>query len=221
MIPSNEPNKPSTIKDELRIVWIILETVKHVKFGKQNLSRFLKGSNSRLVHRVEQKTLFGSLYWLTLHTIDGYLDQLIRMELLKQHFVAPFRPVFTITDAGTKVLDEKIQMSLQQVPKKIYTITIGPTEKKTLALFREGKTVNEIAQLRTLATSTVSGHFIRLIKKDYLRIHEIVEKEKIEIIQNQLKKYDDVPSTQEVKEQLPENISYDDIRWVIADIKKE
>ena len=76
-------------------------------------------------------------------------------------------------------VDEKIAGAENMViekPKK------GDTRRMSLELFREGKSIAEIAKLRELATGTIEGHLSRFIPTGEIKITDILSEEKIENI---------------------------------------
>ena len=58
----------------------------------------------------------------------------------------------------------------------------GSSLKETLAFYRAGKNIEEIARLRSLAASTIEGHLALLVKAGELDIHELMNAERLEII---------------------------------------
>jgi hypothetical protein len=90
----------------------------------------------------------------------------------------------------------------------------GDSVMDTLALFQQKKTLDEIAQIRSLARSTVKGHFADLIKKNKVDIHEVLSHDTISIIRNAIKKSG---STRlgDVRNFLPEGFDLNEVRMVV------
>ena len=86
------------------------------------------------------------------------------------------------------------------------------TKEQTYVLYKGGKTIAEIANLRGLTTGTIEGHLAHYISTGKLSLNEFVPTEKIRRIQAVLP----VSSMTEAKEKLGEDISYGEIRMVIA-----
>lgn len=92
---------------------------------------------------------------------------------------------------------------------KIATNTIS------FQLFKEGKSVAEIAKERNLSTSTIEGHLALYVGSGEIDINKLVPFEKQLLIKGAAKMYGS-PSSKVLKENLPEEISYGEIRLVMA-----
>ena len=209
-------------EDASQITWIILNAVKNMQLGADKLALFLKGSKSKLVVPIESQQLYGGLMWHDIPTIKGFIKQLIEMELIRRKTVYGYvynYPILELTEAGKKVLNEKIKIELQII-KEQKPITVGESEEKTFELFSEGKTIEEIAKERNLAVSTINTHFYKLISNNFLSSSDVVPDEKIKQISEVYKQFKNEPRLKELKEKLPESISYEEIRCVVADMNK-
>lgn len=91
----------------------------------------------------------------------------------------------------------------------------GATRKMTLALYKQGLTVEEIAAQRNLTVGTIDSHLAYYVRKGVLRIEDVIDTWKVERIQEALA-YCTGPGITPVKETLGKAFSYDDIRFVIA-----
>jgi nucleoside-triphosphatase THEP1 len=91
----------------------------------------------------------------------------------------------------------------------------GDTQKETLQLFKQGKTIKEIAQLRGIAVTTVETHLSTFVAKGQLDVKEFVSKEKIEIIVASAKELDTF-NLGPIKNSLGDDYSYGEIRMAIA-----
>lgn len=90
----------------------------------------------------------------------------------------------------------------------------GSSQLESLNLYKSGKTIADIAQLRNLAASTITGHLVEFIKTGEVFIAEFVSEEKIKLIRDVMAQEGDVSSSI-IKSKLPEEYSYTDIRAVI------
>lgn len=90
----------------------------------------------------------------------------------------------------------------------------GASLLATLELFREGKSIAEIATVRNLAVSTVEGHLAQFVKEGKLEITQLVAEERVASI---LKVIDVVGSESlgAIKYRLGEEYSYSEIRAVL------
>ncbi len=105
----------------------------------------------------------------------------------------------------TTQLIEKIKSTK---PKK------GDTNRVSFQLFKEGKSIVEIAKLRELAASTIVGHLLTFIPSGEIVVTEILSLQKIELI---LKVMEETigESSAAIKEKLGDEFTYSDIRAVM------
>ncbi len=89
----------------------------------------------------------------------------------------------------------------------------GASHRDTLVLYREGKSMNEIAKLRNLATTTIEGHLATFVYTGEITIEELVKKERIEAI---LKVINEVGlGATSIKQKLGNDFTYGEIRAVM------
>jgi len=89
------------------------------------------------------------------------------------------------------------------------------TFEKTFQLFKEGKTIGEIAKERNFATTTIEGHLSKYISTGEIEITTLISPERIALINDAIKATD-VGSLNVIKQKLPSDISYGEIRMVLA-----
>lgn len=89
------------------------------------------------------------------------------------------------------------------------------TKKISLDLYQKGLSIEEVAIQRTLSVSTIETHLSYYISSGKLDITDFVSLNKQELIQAAIEKYGKA-SLRLLKENLPETISYGDIRFTIA-----
>lgn len=204
-----------------QITWIILQAAKTLHIGKNKLAAFLKGSKSKEVQSISEEPVYGGIMWHNIATITSFIEQLESMELLKRQ-VIPAKPFdysfLELTEAGKKVLEEKIKVSLQVI-KNEEPITVGNSERQTLVLIKTGKKISEIAKERTLAESTIYSHIFRLIQNGYMQATEIISKEVLDKVAFEANKFPDISCVKEIKEKLPE-LSYGDVLCAVAELRK-
>jgi len=90
-----------------------------------------------------------------------------------------------------------------------------PTNTISYNLFKEGKSVAEIAKERNFAITTIEGHLASFVATGELDINKMVSIEKQLLIKGAAKIHGR-ESFKTLKENLPENISYGEIRMVMA-----
>jgi hypothetical protein len=96
----------------------------------------------------------------------------------------------------------------------------GETYLTTLALFRAGKTLEEIAEERKLSPGTISSHFEWLIKMGKITIEECLGKQTIEEISKAAAELPS-PNYGALYAHFKEKYSYSDIKIVMAQIEKQ
>ncbi len=94
------------------------------------------------------------------------------------------------------------------------------TKKISYDLFLSGKTVEEIARERSVINSTIEGHLAHYVSVGELNIDALVNKQKAETIRLYLQK-NITKGLGEIKQALGEDISYGEIKLVMADIERE
>lgn len=91
-----------------------------------------------------------------------------------------------------------------------------PTAEITLHYFREGKSLSEIAAIRKMTIATVARHLEPLIQQGELRIDELVPNHRRQLIEKALQAANYEDGLKPVKERLPDDFTYEEIRLVQA-----
>jgi ATP-dependent DNA helicase RecQ len=89
------------------------------------------------------------------------------------------------------------------------------TKRTTLQMFRDGRSIAEIAEERNLSVTTIETHLSFYIAKHELEITDLVESRKQKAIQKAVEIFG-TGSLKVLKDNLPAEINYGDIRMVIA-----
>ena len=89
----------------------------------------------------------------------------------------------------------------------------GKTQRTSLEMFRQGKTVLEIAKERAYALTTIEGHLSTFIETGELDVRELISAEKLEYISAYYKKAGPV-SLSEAITALENSASYGELRMV-------
>ncbi len=90
-------------------------------------------------------------------------------------------------------------------------------DSKTISynLFKEGKSVSEIATLRNFTESTIESHLSFFVSRGILSVNELVQKEKLILIKSHLENVEEISITS-IKEKLKDAVSYSEIKMVVA-----
>ncbi len=91
----------------------------------------------------------------------------------------------------------------------------GETHTESFRLFKEGKTIAEIATERNLAVSTIETHLTRFVRWGDIKIEEVISREKLVLIEAALTDFKGSSITP-VKKQLSDDVSFGEIRLVMA-----
>ncbi|MEO6334519.1 MAG: DNA helicase RecQ [Pyrinomonadaceae bacterium] len=92
------------------------------------------------------------------------------------------------------------------------------TYQISLDLFRDGRSIEEIAQERGIQPSTVENHLARFVTTGEIQLHELVPLHKVETIRGAVLKFNDGGALSPIKEFLGDEYTYGEIRAVIASI---
>ena len=92
------------------------------------------------------------------------------------------------------------------------------TKKISFDLFREGKSISQIAEERGLSISTIEGHMAHYVGTGEIPVSEFVSQETADLIASHFEGKDDL-TMGPVKESLGEKVSWSDIRFVVNHIK--
>lgn len=93
----------------------------------------------------------------------------------------------------------------------------GDSERETLAMFRDGKSIDEIAATRSLTTGTIVGHLSSFITTGEVKLSDIVSEERQHIILNAASKVasDEERRLTAIKALLPDDYSFSEIKLTL------
>lgn len=101
-------------------------------------------------------------------------------------------------------------------PKAIKT----DTKAESFNLYREGKTIAEIAQQRNLSVQTIEGHLTYYVQQGSLKVEDLVSREKIVLIEPIAREFA-TESLTALKGKLGSEVSFGEIRLVLASIEHQ
>ncbi len=156
-----------------------------------------------------------------------YLKELRETELLLNRKLIQLQQSQALAEGLMKGVDTAVLLQQVETQKKIQTGNIateaaaaapkapkGETRRISLAMFREGISIAEIAARRGFVVSTIEGHLADFIKTGEVQVEEVVTAEKIPVISKALDENPGSPSSA-IKELLGETYSYGEIRAVL------
>ncbi len=119
----------------------------------------------------------------------------------------------------TRSQEELVERRTNRKPKKPKKEK-GESHRESLALFNEAKTVEEIAKLRGLTSTTVFGHLALFVLQGDLPLEKVISKRKIDAINKVLDENPDALLTP-IKNKLGAEYNYNEINLVMAERKKK
>lgn len=107
-------------------------------------------------------------------------------------------------------------------PKRSAPASDRPSETKKISydMYRSGKSITEIAAERKLSPATIETHLGTYVASGQLSLSELVSRDRQDLINEAIGRFGR-HGLKQLKDNLPENISYGDIRMVIASIVSE
>lgn len=90
----------------------------------------------------------------------------------------------------------------------------GDTQRLSLELFKQGKTIEKIAEERGLNKSTIEGHLASFIFTGEVAVNEIVKEDKLKVIVDVIEEMGDLRISL-YKDRLGEDYSYSEIKAVL------
>lgn len=95
----------------------------------------------------------------------------------------------------------------------------GDSQRLTLSLFNDGKSVKEISKERNLAVTTIEGHLAGFVLTGELAVSRLVDESRMEYMLPVLREIAPQTPLSEIKERLPKECSYLDIKAVMNYIR--
>lgn len=116
----------------------------------------------------------------------------------------------SVTDGAASTPKEK-----KPAPKK------GDSQKLSFQMYRQGKSIKEIATERNLTTSTVESHLATFVASGELDINELVPVQHQKFIQGVVRSFDKSFTLSDVKNLLPDTYTYMEVKLVLAQMDKQ
>ncbi len=143
-----------------------------------------------------------------LHHISGFGE--VKMARYGSDFMG-------VVKAYCKEHNLESRVSQKQVRRQRQTVTrdkTSDTKKLSLELFSEGKSVDEIAEARNMASTTIEGHLAHFVYNGTLKIEELITEEKKDTILKAIREAGNIALTP-LKQKLGDRYSYGEIRFVV------
>lgn len=204
---------------------LILDTIRDLRWGigRGKLAKLLKGSRSQDVTNLgyDRNPRYGKLGVFSLTEIEGLVDQVVDGGYLKA--IGGKLPVLSLTPRGEAALASRAAIALT-FPREVTKSKtrqprareMGDTLETTMGLSQQGMAPAQIAQERGLAISTIQGHFAQLIGQKRVALDAVVPDDRVAVIRAAIAQVEDLSRLWPVKELLPEDFTYEEIRCVLA-----
>ena len=115
----------------------------------------------------------------------------------------------SIGDETERKRRKRREINNGQAAKKISTY------EQTYILYKAGKSIEEIAKERGLTEGTIQGHLVPYINNGDIKLEDVIEEKKINIIKRIAKAVGRENGIKPIKELCPSDITYNDINLVI------
>lgn len=207
---------------------IILETVRSLHqrpIGRRRLAQLLNGSRSKAMQQFgyENHKFYGKLQMLSQVQVGSLIDALIAAKYLR--ITGGELPVLTLSSTGQQALEARAAIPVQVSGLDLADDSVdrwrtradrSDTVMQTFELFEQGLQPDQIAAERNLAESTIYTHLARLIGDGKVELHQlispVVEAQVLEAVQA----VGNAAVLRLIKDQLPDIISFGQIRCVLA-----
>jgi hypothetical protein len=100
----------------------------------------------------------------------------------------------------------------EEAVKRSGRLPKGETARVSLELYKQGKSIAEIAKERNLAFATIEGHLSEFITTGEVEVHELISPARLETILSVLKEEKELPNSGTIKARLPNDFSYGEIK---------
>lgn len=141
--------------------------------------------------------------------VEAYGD--LFLGIIKQYMLAHD------LESAMNELTPKKTKKLKKANVEVYSDQKPNSKEQTFLMFKQGMKLDEIAKQRGYTLGTIEGHLIPYIAKGELSIDQLLPKEKQDIIRKALENFDQAKGLNPVKSKLPPDISFAQIRYMLAD----
>ncbi len=201
---------------------IILETANTLPYpvGRNRLADILVGSTSAKVKQFgyDSHKFYGKLSGRLSQTqVVELIDALVQSKYLQ--LVGGDKPVLQASPLGLEAIKYRAALPIRLqafTPLPAVVRKKGNTVEETYDLFKQGFSPSEIAATRGLAESTIYNHLTELVKYQKINLNQIVPAEIEERVVEAITMVGDTKALFPIKALLPAEISYEQIRCVVA-----
>jgi len=217
---------PDSIDENIPVSLQILGFIKDMdgKLGKNKIIGILRGSGAKWAVGYDKGGYFDKLDNFSRDDISIAFDRLLEEKYIVKGGDLMY-PTISVTEKGQKAIIDgcgvKSVDGLIKPKKKGFGEKVSSTVDETAVLFREGHGFEEISKIRGLKTSTITEHLAKLIENNEIKanLDDFVKPEHQELIKNAVASAGD-ERLSNVKDMLPEDVSYDEIKITRAFLRR-
>jgi ATP-dependent DNA helicase RecQ len=198
------------------------------KFGKGMVASVLRGAKAKnvIANELDRLSTYGLLKEHSQDDLTRFINALIVAGCVKQTGGA--YPTVNLTTLGGAMMRDQTRVELDLEAVEADTsdeeIALPPnyseTREQTYALYKQGLGVAEIAERRNLKPLTIEEHIAALIEEGReINLSDLVDDRDRALIEDAAAKCG-LERLRPIKDELPERIGYDSIRFVVADLKR-
>lgn len=151
--------------------------------------------------------------------VKAYTKEVMEIELAFYHQLQLIEKLSfgdTVFYKGESFSNSIEKSDLKEISKKAEK---GSSQKMSLQMYNDGKTIEEIANYRGLSKGTIEGHLAQFVLSGELDIFKLISQEKFNTIADAVKQNKNQTVT-DIKLQLGDDYSFNDVRLVIGYLKK-
>ena len=185
-----------------------LRKIRTVFATTENVPPYVVFSDATLV---EMATYLPQNDW-EMRKISGVGD--LKMEKYGAHFLRAIRNYCEKHNEVSRVGLKSSKRANKQRTKR--DATGKDTYQISLEMFRDGRSIEEIARERGIQPGTVENHLARFITTGEVQLQDFVPLHKVETIRDAVLKFNDGGALSPIKEYLGDDYTYGEIRAVIA-----
>lgn len=231
-VVKDTPREFSTLPQNEKTALVILDALRRLNWsvGRTKLGDLLVGSKSRAMRECgyDHSPYYGRLARFKREDVMDMLQQLVEMRYL-QASSDRFRPVLKLTDLGEEAIRLRASIPLRlprsaSVPPARYGKKAQHSVSSaalTYQMFSENMVPEAIAAERNLSISTVYAHLALFIAQGGLQIESVVSPDRVAAIRVAIEQIGNAEALSPVKELLPDEVTYHEIRCVAEDWKRE
>jgi ATP-dependent DNA helicase RecQ len=94
------------------------------------------------------------------------------------------------------------------------------TYQVSLDMHRQGISIKDIAEQRQMSTTTIAGHLAQFVETGELKVEDFVSRPKIDLLRGLIDQHGYM-SLRVIKENAGDEVSYEDIKFVVASIQED